>query len=97
MEPEFSRELNQLLSWADEVAYLRVMANADTPDDADYAPQQPDRAALGQQHPHDTESPRTQGSTHREVAAARLAPGEEEVGDVGVITSYSIHYTKLYD
>ena len=34
VEPEFSSELNQLLSWADEVAYLRVMANADTPEDA---------------------------------------------------------------
>ena len=34
VEPEFSNELNQLLSWADDVAYLRVMANADTPEDA---------------------------------------------------------------
>lgn len=34
VEPEFSQELNQLLAWADEVAYLRVMANADSPDDA---------------------------------------------------------------
>ena len=34
VEPDFSRELDQLLSWADEVAYLRVMANADTPEDA---------------------------------------------------------------
>jgi pyruvate,orthophosphate dikinase len=34
IEPEFSNELNQLLSWADDVAYLRVMANADTPEDA---------------------------------------------------------------
>lgn len=34
VEPEFSKELNMLLSWADEAAYLRVMANADTPQDA---------------------------------------------------------------
>jgi pyruvate,orthophosphate dikinase len=34
VEPEFTRELNTLLQWADEVAYLRVMANADTPEDA---------------------------------------------------------------
>ena len=34
VEPEFSDELKQLLQWADEVAYLRVMANADTPADA---------------------------------------------------------------
>ncbi len=34
VEPEFSHELNQLLAWADEAAYLRVMANADTPEDA---------------------------------------------------------------
>jgi len=34
VEPEFSSELNQLLSWADDIAYLRVMANADTPEDA---------------------------------------------------------------
>ena len=33
-EAEFSDELNTLLSWADDAAYLRVMANADTPDDA---------------------------------------------------------------
>ncbi len=33
-EPEFSNELNTLLQWADEVAYLRVMANADTAPDA---------------------------------------------------------------
>ncbi len=34
VEPEFSAELNQLLYWADDVAYLRVMANADTGTDA---------------------------------------------------------------
>lgn len=34
VEPEFSDELNRLLQWADDVAYLRVMANADTPADA---------------------------------------------------------------
>jgi pyruvate,orthophosphate dikinase len=34
VEPEFTAELNMLLQWADEAAYLRVMANADTPQDA---------------------------------------------------------------
>ena len=34
IEAEFSQELNILLSWADELARLGVMANADTPDDA---------------------------------------------------------------
>ncbi len=34
VEPEFTDELNKLLQWADDVAYLRVMANADTPSDA---------------------------------------------------------------
>ncbi len=34
VEPDFSDELEQLLVWADDVAYLRVMANADTPPDA---------------------------------------------------------------
>jgi len=34
VEPEFSEELKQLLKWADNYAYLRVMANADSPDDA---------------------------------------------------------------
>ncbi len=34
VEPEFSPELNTLLDWADEVARLRVMANADTAPDA---------------------------------------------------------------
>jgi len=33
-EAEFSAELGTLLGWADEIARLRVMANADTPDDA---------------------------------------------------------------
>jgi pyruvate,orthophosphate dikinase len=37
VEPEFSSELNHLLSWADQTAYLRVMANADTPEDASRA------------------------------------------------------------
>ena len=35
IEPEFSPQLNVLLSWADEFARLGVMANADTPDDAE--------------------------------------------------------------
>ncbi len=34
VEPEFSPELGTLLAWADEVSILKVMANADTPDDA---------------------------------------------------------------
>jgi pyruvate, orthophosphate dikinase len=34
VEPEFSAELNVLLSWADEVARMQVRANADTPNDA---------------------------------------------------------------
>ena len=34
VEPEFTTDLNTLLSWADDVAYLRVMANADTAHDA---------------------------------------------------------------
>jgi pyruvate,orthophosphate dikinase len=34
VEPDFTQELNVLLGWADEVAKLKVMANADTPDDA---------------------------------------------------------------
>ena len=34
VEPEFSDELATLLGWADEVAKLKVMANADTPVDA---------------------------------------------------------------
>ena len=34
VEPDFSRELETLLSWADEVAQLQVMTNADTPEDA---------------------------------------------------------------
>jgi pyruvate, orthophosphate dikinase len=37
IEAEFSRELSVLLAWADEVARLGVMANADTPEDADRA------------------------------------------------------------
>ncbi|MDM8568777.1 pyruvate, phosphate dikinase [Thiotrichales bacterium HSG1] len=37
IEPEFSDELKELLSWADEVARLKVMANADTPDAAEKA------------------------------------------------------------
>ncbi len=32
--PEFSKELRTLLSWADDIAELKVMANADTPDAA---------------------------------------------------------------
>ncbi len=34
IEADFSDELGTLLSWADEVAKLKVMANADTPHDA---------------------------------------------------------------
>jgi pyruvate, orthophosphate dikinase len=34
VEPEFTDELSTLLRWADEVATLKVMANADTPNDA---------------------------------------------------------------
>lgn len=34
VEPEFSRDLETLLGWADEAARLRVHANADTPGDA---------------------------------------------------------------
>ncbi len=34
IDPEFSDELKTLLSWADEVAQLEVMANADTPEAA---------------------------------------------------------------
>ncbi len=34
VEPEFSEELVVLLSWADEISRLKVMANADTPNDA---------------------------------------------------------------
>jgi len=34
MEPEFTQELDQLLSWADDAARLQVWANADLPDDA---------------------------------------------------------------
>jgi pyruvate,orthophosphate dikinase len=34
VDPEFSNELKTLLSWADETARLKVMANADTPDAA---------------------------------------------------------------
>lgn len=34
VEPEFTTELNRILDWADDAAYLRVMANADTPTDA---------------------------------------------------------------
>ncbi len=34
VEADFTHELNILLSWADEVAQLKVLANADTPADA---------------------------------------------------------------
>ena len=34
VEPDFTPELSTLLAWADEVARLKVMANADTPEDA---------------------------------------------------------------
>ncbi len=39
VEPTFSQELETLLQWADEVARLQVMANADTPDAAHKAVQ----------------------------------------------------------
>jgi pyruvate,orthophosphate dikinase len=34
VEPDFTPELGTILAWADEAAKLKVMANADTPDDA---------------------------------------------------------------
>ncbi|MBI5909929.1 MAG: pyruvate, phosphate dikinase [Betaproteobacteria bacterium] len=34
VEAEFSEEMGTLLAWADQVAQLKVMANADTPEDA---------------------------------------------------------------
>jgi len=34
VEPDFTPELSTLLGWADETARLKVLANADTPDDA---------------------------------------------------------------
>ena len=34
VEPSFSEEMETLLKWADELAKLKVMANADTPEDA---------------------------------------------------------------
>ena len=37
VEPEFTEELNILLGWADEVAHLQVMTNADTEHDAQRA------------------------------------------------------------
>jgi pyruvate,orthophosphate dikinase len=37
VEAEFSAEMAALLAWADEVAHLKVMANADTPDAAQRA------------------------------------------------------------
>jgi pyruvate,orthophosphate dikinase len=37
IEPEFSEEMKTLLSWADEIAQLKVMANADTPEAAQRA------------------------------------------------------------
>jgi pyruvate,orthophosphate dikinase len=37
IEAEFSSELVTLLGWADETARLKVMANADTPSDAEHA------------------------------------------------------------
>lgn len=37
IEAEFSPELETILSWADEVARLQVMANADTPEDSERA------------------------------------------------------------
>lgn len=37
IEADFSTELETLLGWADEIAHLKVMANADTPHDAERA------------------------------------------------------------
>lgn len=37
IEPEFTSELTRLLSWADDAARLHVLANADTPEDAERA------------------------------------------------------------
>jgi len=37
LEPEFSEELKTLLSWADDIGQIKVMANADTPDAAKQA------------------------------------------------------------
>ncbi len=37
IEADFSPELDTLLSWADDMAKLKVMANADTPTDAEHA------------------------------------------------------------
>ncbi len=37
VEPEFTPELEKLLEWADDAAKMLVMANADTPDDAQRA------------------------------------------------------------
>ncbi|RKZ93269.1 MAG: pyruvate, phosphate dikinase [Candidatus Parabeggiatoa sp. nov. 1] len=37
IEPKFSEEMKTLLGWADKVAQLKVMANADTPDAAQKA------------------------------------------------------------
>ncbi|MEI6802505.1 MAG: pyruvate, phosphate dikinase, partial [Burkholderiales bacterium] len=34
VEPQFSEDMNTLLGWADAVARMKVMANADTPEDA---------------------------------------------------------------
>jgi pyruvate,orthophosphate dikinase len=34
VEPDFTEELNRLLRWADEESRLKVLANADTPNDA---------------------------------------------------------------
>jgi len=34
IEPKFSKELRTILEWSDEVAGIKVYANADTPDDA---------------------------------------------------------------
>jgi len=34
VEPDFTPELSTLLTWADELARLKVLANADTPEDA---------------------------------------------------------------
>jgi pyruvate, orthophosphate dikinase len=39
VEPEFRAELHTILGWADQIARLRVMANSDTPDDAERARQ----------------------------------------------------------
>ncbi len=51
VEAEFFAELATLLAWADDVARLEVMANADTPRDAERAPASTARWASGSAAP----------------------------------------------